>query len=209
MRWTQYNGQPDTLPPEGKRMCKSVGCDKPVHAKGLCKVHYNKQLLESKPKPEKAVKPTDGERFNSKFNRAGDSECWEWEALLDRDGYGIFKVGRRAIGAHRFARELSNGPIPPGMKVCHACDNPRCVNPAHLFIGTQRENMLDMKLKGRSTRGEANHSSKLSESDIQKMISDYSLGIKNGVQLAKEYNICFSWAYRILRRESWKHVVAV
>ncbi|WP_150671015.1 HNH endonuclease signature motif containing protein [Pandoraea anhela] len=87
------------------------------------------------------------------------SGCWNWIGTKDRVGYGRIKIslGSRAFfrfsSAHRYAYELWIGRIPEGMNVLHRCDNRACCNPAHLFIGTQRDNMLDMHAKGRGPRG--------------------------------------------------------
>lgn len=89
-------------------------------------------------------------RFWCKVKLAGADECWEWIAGKDKDGYGWFKRDR----AHRAAWIFFNGRIPEGFLVLHTCDNPPCVNPAHLFLGTQQDNMTDCLKKGRRPSGE-------------------------------------------------------
>jgi hypothetical protein len=100
-------------------------------------------------------------RFWLKVDRRGDNECWLWTASTTGNGYGQFsptchppKTGY----AHRFSYELHYGPIPAGMLVCHTCDNPRCVNPKHLFLGTHQDNATDMKQKGRHWNGSHRYS---------------------------------------------------
>lgn len=91
-------------------------------------------------------------RFWGKVERQSADVCWIWRGTLVRGGYGQFSVrpGQRCA-AHRFAWELSNGAIPDGLFACHRCDNPPCVNPAHLFLGTPKDNMQDKVAKGRHT----------------------------------------------------------
>ena len=112
------------------------------------------------------------ERFESKF--AKSDGCWRWIAYKNNDGYGKFMIDGRSQSAHRVAYQLYVGGIPPGMCVCHRCDNPCCVNPAHLFLGTISDNMRDCDNKGRrigkggGVSGEKHWNAKLTEAQIIK-----------------------------------------
>lgn len=97
------------------------------------------------------------QRFWPKVAKGGPDECWPWNGARIRKGYG--KLGavapqRATFSAHRVSYELNVGPIPDGMMVCHRCDNPPCVNPAHLFLGTASDNRADQQAKGRFNPGD-------------------------------------------------------
>jgi hypothetical protein len=93
------------------------------------------------------------ERFWSKVEKRGPEECWEWCASLGNPGYGTFRVGEQTWATHRFSWTLANGPIPEGLWVLHHCDNRKCVNPAHLYAGTPKDNVRDMDARDRIDRG--------------------------------------------------------
>lgn len=112
------------------------------------------------------------ERFENKFTPEPNTDCWIWTGAVNSSGYGSFYFNGRDVRAHRASWELHYGPIPNGDHhgttcVCHTCDNPLCVNPAHLFLGTQSDNMRDMYRKGRAQQaGIDNGNSKLSEPQV-------------------------------------------
>lgn len=91
-------------------------------------------------------------RFLKKFKITTLADCWIWSAARRPTGYGNFFVDGVCIGAHRASWLFFRGPIPSGLNVCHRCDNPPCVNPLHLFLGTQKDNIYDMHIKGRGMK---------------------------------------------------------
>jgi HNH endonuclease len=91
--------------------------------------------------------------WRDRLNKQSGEGCWVWTGSVNKDGYGQIRVNRRTERVHRLAWQEINGPIPPGMHVCHSCDTPACCNPAHLFIGTQSDNVSDMVAKGRFRGG--------------------------------------------------------
>lgn len=103
-------------------------------------------------------------RFEAKVQR-DPAGCWLWQSAMGTNGYPQFWLAGRSRWAHQVAYELFVGPIPVGMCVCHRCDVPRCVNPAHLFLGTQADNTADKMQKGRQARGAQHGMTKLSDAD--------------------------------------------
>lgn len=151
-------------------------------------------------------------RFWSKVDKRGPDECWEWQAYRRRLGYGEFRIGPRVGGrahlAHRVAWELTRGPIPDGMQACHRCDNPPCVNPAHLFLGTANDNIQDMIRKGRKrlpdkpARGSGHGMAKLTEQQV------YEIRHSEGDQreCARRYGVSQGTVHLIRAGKIWRHV---
>lgn len=152
------------------------------------------------------------ERFFAKVNKNGSNDCWEWNGYLFETGYGkvsIKRLHKNALKAHRVSYMMHCGPIPKGMKICHKCDNRKCVNPAHLFLGTQQDNVKDMIAKGRNanTKGSANGNSKLTESDIKEIVK--LLSIKNNKEIGAIYKVTHSTISLIRLGKRWSEVTGI
>lgn len=133
--------------------------------------------------------------------------CWNWNGVIRRDGYGVFRLNRKNIAAHRAVFELFNGPIPDGLYVCHKCDNRACVNPSHLFLGTPLDNSLDMVAKGRSSYGEKSGIAKLKEDDVELIKRMKDSGIRQFI-LAKKFGVSQGTISLIVLKKSWKHLLS-
>lgn len=145
------------------------------------------------------------DRFLSKIQINPEPGCWDWVGNKHRKGYGFMKIDKVNRMAHRISFELFRGKIPAGLLVCHSCDNPSCVNPHHLFIGTNTDNMNDMIAKGRQgkLRGSAHGRAKLTESDV---LSIRSAGIARRA-LAERYGVSKASIDDICSGRSWKHLM--
>ena len=110
------------------------------------------------------------ERFDEKYEPVTESGCWIWTACSNGDGYGLIAINSQPSRAHRVSWSLHKGIIPDGVNVLHKCDNPSCVNPDHLFLGTQQDNVTDMIQKNRHNhRGEANGKAKLNDDKVREI----------------------------------------
>lgn len=157
----------------------------------------------------------DVERFWSKVDQSGGpGECWPWTAARKRGGYGMFRVGNGMRKASRVALELTCGSVPPGLFVCHSCDNPPCCNPAHLWAGTAKDNHTDMIAKGRGNRGvvpggrrrgEENGRAHLTEAGVRDILVSCARG-ETQESVARRHRVARSQVGRIVRGENWIHV---
>ena len=146
-------------------------------------------------------------RFWAKVQVAGPDECWVWTAAK-ANGYGMFRVGSKGsktTTAHRVSYELANGPTSSDLVICHRCDNRACVNPAHLFAGTQAENIEDMVGKARQSRGERHRPSKLTEVAVREMRRKHAAG-DSMKALGREFGVDAAWVSQIVNRRWWRHV---
>jgi hypothetical protein len=130
------------------------------------------------------------------------SGCWEWRDRLTHRGYGRFWLERRSTHAHRAAWVLFKGPIPNEMHVLHECDNRKCVNPSHLFLGTNADNHADKAAKGRAARGSANGASKLTADQV----SNIKRARGSNVAVARLFGVHHSTIARIRTGAGWSHI---
>ena len=165
--------------------------------------------------------PKDLLHFWKKVRVRGLDECWEWQANTSL-GYGKFGIGRKRFRSHRVAWRIANGPIPLGLCVLHRCDNRRCCNPNHLFLGTLTDNNHDRDRKGRACRpcgdenparkhperllrGEQCPWAKLTKQKVRNVRRRYAQG-ESQAALAREMGVGATAIKRIVLRKTWSHV---
>ena len=169
------------------------------------------------------------ERFEKYIELIPFTTCWIWNGSLNKKGYGCFWANNTRFRANRFSYTLYKGEIPEGMFVCHSCDNPSCVNPEHLWLGTPKDNVQDMIKKGRShysrgsrkhckqhgnhsgkhynhPKGEKHYSSKLTEQQVKEIRLKYKPFEYSPYRLAEEYNVSCQSIKKIVKRQTWKHI---
>lgn len=144
-------------------------------------------------------------RFWSKVNIGNPDQCWPWGGTINRQryGYGKFSIGNTAFRAHRIAYMIAKGDIPRGLVVRHRCDNPACVNPGHLDVGTIADNVRDMISRNRHSHGERHYNTKLSDADVAEIRAASGRGCQR--RMSRKFGISESTVSQIkngLRRAS-------
>ncbi len=158
-------------------------------------------------KSPKVAKPM-ADRFWQKVQKSGHGfgDCWVWTGSVSVRGYGTLLVSGRTIQAHRISYEMHHGEIAQRLQVCHSCDNRRCVNPSHLWLGTAADNARDRDSKGRGAFGRRNFNTKLTEREVREIRRRYAAGGVVARELASEYGVATSTVGNILNGYHWKHV---
>lgn len=148
---------------------------------------------------------TVAERFHEKYAVA-DNGCWIWLTFKDRPGtYPHMEIEGKQVRAHRLSYELHHGPIPKGQCVCHRCDNPKCVNPEHLFLGTRADNMKDMfaKGRGRAKPRELHPAAKLDQQRVDMIRALHETGKFKKAALAKQFGVSRALISLIVAGKRW------
>jgi HNH endonuclease len=192
--------------------CSFAGCGRKHHAKGLCNGHHKQSLrgehlAELKITRQSALALmglTFRDFFWSKTLGCVRTGCIEWMGSRDKLGYGRLVVTGSSVLAHRKAWELERATVPEGLHVCHKCDNPPCVNPDHLFIGTHVDNMMDKHGKGRcrTVTGELSKS-KLTEAAVREIRADKISLVKD---LAAKFGVRPNTISMVRTGRNWRHV---
>lgn len=146
------------------------------------------------------------EKLEAYSDRSGGPDsCWLWLKASSPFGYGVIYDGTRNRMAHRMAWEIAHGPIPTGLLVCHVCDTPACINPSHLFVGTQGDNINDMFRKGRGVVGERNFNTKLTGDEVRQIRSRYAAG-ESQRSLGRAFRVANTTIKAVVDGKTWKHL---
>jgi hypothetical protein len=164
-------------------------------------------LMARRPFPTKAELLPYADKFWSGVAKAGDDDCWLWTLGKDGKGYGGIGIQGRSLRCHKIAYLLVKGDIPAGLQVRHECDNPPCCNPAHLILGTHKQNMEDMAARGRvgTLHGDRNPKAKLTAEQVQELLVLRQLGALQR-ELAARFNISQPVVKKIIHGDAYKNV---
>lgn len=180
--------------------------DDKIHDSSALEVEW----ADEEVKPELLIlTPKQARHFWPKVSKAPHPKgCWEWQAARLEWGYGQFGYQGRMHPAHRISYRMHKGSIPDGLDVCHSCDNPPCVNPAHLWLGDDKANAEDRQSKNRgaSPKGVANVKAKLSDEQVIEMRRLHREENFSHKKLATLFNVSLSTVYRILSGKLWTHL---
>jgi hypothetical protein len=145
------------------------------------------------------------EKIERNITRIPESGCWIWMSTIEKSGYGRVCSGKKPFYAHRVSYEQKHGPIPNGMMALHHCDVKCCVNPDHIFVGTQQDNMTDKVRKNRQAKGINHGNAKLTEDQVREIKSSSETSIK----LSAKFNYSASMIRAIKNGYIWKHLEKV
>lgn len=179
--------------------CSVAGCEGRVKCRSLCPRHYLKLREFGSPTAgrDNRVGPLE-KRLRSSTVINAETGCYEWSGSRNARGYGVISWEGKSILVHRATYEQAHGDLVPGQIVCHKCDNPACLNPSHLFAGTDADNMQDKARKGRAAK-------KLTADDVVQIRARLSSG-GSLLVVARAHGICKSTVAAIRDRRTWDHI---
>jgi HNH endonuclease len=184
-----------------EQVCCIKGCNRKAYAHDMCATHGRRMALYGSPLRTKAIQYHGLSKQQRFFKWVEKTDgCWLWKGALSPKGYGQFMTrlnGKaKLVTASRFSWQIHHGPIPEGMHACHKCDNRRCVNPDHLFLGTHEDNMIDMVEKGRQAKAKL---------DAEK-VKAIRLDTRKHEDIAKDYGVIRQTVTLLKARKTWRHV---
>lgn len=185
--------------------CSVSGCDRAAHAKGLCSMHYQRAKRGANlGQPQRLIARHD--QLIAFLDGAHGAGCIEWPFGKDGFGYGCITYRGKKTRAHRVQWERNNkSVIPDGMVVRHSCDNTSCVNPAHLVIGTQADNVRDQEIHGNKAKGERKGGAKLTDAAVRSARELRAQG-ETVKRLAAKFGVHEGTMAQMCRGETWRHV---
>lgn len=195
-----------------QRACSIAGCKLKHYGKGYCKQHYMKWYTYGNPTRKtpknwhRLSRPSRITNLTKILNKVRFGKCWEWLGGKDSDGYGIVSVRNVSKRVTRLIGALVWGWNVSGKEVCHKCDNPACLRPTHLFLGTSAENTKDRDAKGRTSKGEKHYTTSLTTADVLEIRRLWSTGKYRQWEIANKYGLSRPQVGKIVRRGSWKHI---
>lgn len=190
--------------------CRAQGCPNlRGYSTGLCPKHHYRFTRHGT--TELPPRRTLRERFEAQFTPEPFSGCWLWNGATDHNergfDYGVININRSAKRAHRVAYELYIEPIPDSNHfVCHRCDTPSCVNPAHLFLGSNQVNISDCVAKGRNARGERSGAAVLTDKQVMAIRALYASGEYTYKTLGAQFGVDYTAIYKIVKQKRWRHL---